>query len=59
MREVVRMNLNFDAGLQVNSEAPHGQEPLDLLDNLACYVILMDLLVPVRDGISPIVTASL
>ena len=54
VREGVKMYLNFDPTLEVIGEASNGQEALELLVQLSPDVILMDLVMPVLDGISTI-----
>jgi two-component system, NarL family, response regulator LiaR len=54
VREGVKMYLNFDPTLEVIGEASNGQEALELLTQLSPDVILMDLVMPVLDGISTI-----
>ena len=54
VREGVKMYLKFDPTLEVIGEASNGQEALELLTQLSPDVILMDLVMPVLDGISTI-----
>lgn len=54
VREGVKMYLKFDPTLEVIGEASNGQEALELLVQLSPDVILMDLVMPVLDGISTI-----
>lgn len=55
VREGVKMYLSFDAGLEVIGEASNGQEALDDLKELRPDVVLMDLVMPVLDGVSCII----
>jgi two-component system, NarL family, response regulator LiaR len=51
VREGLRMYLKLDAELEVVGEAADGQEAVTLARELRPDVILMDLLMPVMDGI--------
>jgi two-component system, NarL family, response regulator LiaR len=54
VREGVKMYLSFDERFEVIGEASNGQEALDALDGLSPDVVLMDLIMPVLDGINTI-----
>ena len=54
VRQGLKMYLGLDADLEVVGEAENGQEALALARNLRPDVILMDLLMPVMDGITAI-----
>lgn len=54
VRQGLRMFLATDNGLQVMGEARNGQEALDQVAQLQPDVVLMDLLMPVMDGVSAI-----
>ena len=48
------MVLSLEAGLEVVGEAANGQEALSQVAALTPQVVLMDLLMPVMDGVSAI-----
>ena len=52
VRQGLRMFLSLDPELEVVGEATNGEEALKLARELAPDVVLMDLLMPVMDGIS-------
>jgi DNA-binding NarL/FixJ family response regulator len=54
VRQGLRMFLEFDDGLEVAGEAVNGAEAVRLARELKPDVVLMDLLMPVMDGISAI-----
>jgi DNA-binding NarL/FixJ family response regulator len=54
VRQGLKMYLGLDADLEVVGEAENGQEALELARELRPEVILMDLLMPVMDGITAI-----
>lgn len=54
VRQGLRMVLSLEAGLEIIGEAGNGQEALDLIPSLEPEVILMDLLMPVMDGVTAI-----
>ena len=54
VRQGLRLFLGLDPELEVIGEAANGQEALELARKLAPDVVLMDLLMPVMDGITAI-----
>jgi two-component system, NarL family, response regulator LiaR len=52
VRQGLRMFLSLDPDIQVVGEAENGQEALAMVRDLEPDVVLMDLLMPVMDGIS-------
>lgn len=54
MRQGVRMLLSLDKEIQVLGEAGNGREALALCQQLQPNVVLMDLLMPVMDGLTAI-----
>lgn len=54
VRQGLRMYLGVDAGLEVVGEARNGSLALDLIEETAPDVVIMDLLMPVMDGITAI-----
>ena len=57
VRQGLRMYLRFDAELEVVGEASNGKEALDLATRLQPDIVLMDILMPVMDGLEA--TASI
>jgi DNA-binding NarL/FixJ family response regulator len=56
VRQGLRMFLGLDPELEVVGEAPNGAEACQLAEELRPDVVLMDLLMPVMDGITAIST---
>lgn len=54
VREGLRLILETDTGMEVLGEASNGKEAVDLASQLLPDVILMDLRMPVMDGLSAI-----
>lgn len=54
VRQGLKMFLSLDPDLEIIGEANNGAEALDLAGKLAPDVVLMDLLMPVMDGITAI-----
>ena len=54
VRQGLRMFLGLDAELDVVGEASNGQEALERARQLRPDVVLMDLIMPVMDGITAI-----
>jgi DNA-binding NarL/FixJ family response regulator len=54
VRQGLRMFLSLDPELEVVGEAQNGQEAIDMARNLKPDVVLMDLKMPVMDGITAI-----
>jgi len=54
VRQGLKMFLSLDDDLEVIGEAQNGQEAIDLARELRPDVVLMDLLMPVKDGITAI-----
>lgn len=55
MRQGVRMLLSLDPELQVVGEAANGRDAVDLTHKLKPDVVLMDLVMPVMDGLAAII----
>ena len=51
VRQGLRMYLQFDPELEIVGEASNGKEALDLAGNLKPDIVLMDILMPVMDGL--------
>jgi DNA-binding NarL/FixJ family response regulator len=49
--ETLRELLEMDGSIEVVGRASNGQEGIDLVDELAPDIVLMDVLLPVLDGI--------
>jgi two-component system, NarL family, response regulator LiaR len=54
VRQGLRMVLSLEPDLEIIGEANNGQEALSLVKKLNPQVVLMDLLMPVMDGVSAI-----
>jgi two-component system, NarL family, response regulator LiaR len=54
VRQGLRMVLSLEPGLDIVGEAGNGREALELIPKLKPEVVLMDLLMPVMDGVSTI-----
>lgn len=54
VRQGLKMFLNLEAAIEIVGEAANGQEAIQVTRELQPNVILMDLLMPVMDGISAI-----
>jgi two-component system, NarL family, response regulator LiaR len=54
VRQGLRMVLSLEPDLEIIGEANNGQEAIGLIKKLAPQVVLMDLLMPVMDGVSAI-----
>jgi two-component system, NarL family, response regulator LiaR len=54
VREGVKMYLSFDKSLEVIGEASNGQEAIEEVTRLSPSIVLMDLIMPVLDGVSAI-----
>jgi two-component system, NarL family, response regulator LiaR len=54
VRQGLRMVLALEPDLEIIGEANNGQEALNLIKKLSPQVVLMDLLMPVMDGVSAI-----
>jgi two-component system, NarL family, response regulator LiaR len=54
VRQGLRMVLALEPDLEIIGEANNGQEALSLIKKLSPQVVLMDLLMPVMDGVSAI-----
>lgn len=52
VREGLRLYLQWDPELQVVGEAKNGKEAIDLAEQLQPDIVLMDILMPVMDGLS-------
>jgi DNA-binding NarL/FixJ family response regulator len=55
MRQGVRMLLSLDPDLQVVGEAANGRDAVELTRKLRPDVVLMDLIMPVMDGLAAII----
>lgn len=51
VRQGLRMYLKFDAELEVVGEASNGKEALELAGKLQPDIVLMDILMPIMDGL--------
>lgn len=51
VREGLSLVLGFDDEIEIVCEAKNGQEVLDYLKNNACDMVLMDIKMPVMDGV--------
>lgn len=58
VRQGLRMFLNLEEGLEVVGEAENGAEALERIGELRPDVVLMDLMMPVMDGIEAIEKAK-
>lgn len=58
VRQGLRMFLNLEEGLEVVGEAENGAEALERIGELSPDVVLMDLMMPVMDGIEAIEKAK-
>ena len=58
VRQGLRMFLNLEEGLEVVGEAENGAEALERIGELQPDVVLMDLMMPVMDGIEAIEKAK-
>ena len=56
VRQGLRMFLEYDEDLEIVGEATNGQEAVDMARELKPDVILMDLVMPVMDGLTAIAT---
>ncbi len=56
VRQGLKMVLSLESGLEIVGEAGNGQEALQAIPQLEPQVILMDLLMPVMDGVTAIRT---
>ncbi|MCA9836346.1 MAG: response regulator transcription factor [Trueperaceae bacterium] len=56
VRQGLKMVLSLESGFEIVGEAGNGQEALDAIPKLEPQVILMDLLMPVMDGVTAIRT---
>lgn len=54
VRQGLRMYLSLDPGIEIVGEAGDGREGLDLVERLHPDVVLMDLVMPVMDGVTAI-----
>lgn len=54
VRQGLKMVLGLEPGIEVVGEAGNGQEALELIPSLQPQVVLMDLLMPVMDGVTAI-----
>ena len=54
VRQGIRMFLATAEGIDVVGEASNGQEALDIISTVEPHVVLMDLLMPVMDGVTAI-----
>ncbi len=52
VRQGLRMYLQFDPDLEIVGEASNGQEALELAGKLRPDIVLMDILMPVMDGLA-------
>ena len=51
VRQGLRMYLRFDPDLEVVGEAPNGKEAVELANQLKPDIVLMDILMPLMDGL--------
>lgn len=54
VRQGLKMFLGLDSDLEVVGEAENGEEAIQLTEDLHPDVVLMDLLMPIMDGIQPL-----
>ena len=51
VRQGVKLYLEHDASVEVVGEAANGREALERVEELAPHVVVMDLVMPVMDGV--------